>query len=82
MIPFLAAVGGGDQVRVREDELTAVTLNNSGGLLGATHRKSGQDCKHAMSYSIIIIPASAVMTVIVTLYGPTPALVTAAMLIV
>ena len=40
MIPFLVVTGGGDQARDREDELTAVTLNCSGGLLGAIHRKS------------------------------------------
>ena len=38
MIPFLVLIGGGNQVREREDELTAVTLSCSGGLLGAiTH---------------------------------------------
>ena len=42
-IPFWVAIGGGDQVREREDELTAVTFNCSGGLMGAIQGKLDHD---------------------------------------
>ena len=81
-MPLWCSVGGGDQERSTDVELTAVCLRSCGEAFGSENGMKDTLIMHRLAHSYITLcialPSSSVWTDTVALKGPLPALVCAA----